>query len=182
MECILILLIRKPHIIFLVEIFEAKQGSNWNSFSLSSYNIYIYIIYTNDSAVNVMILTMHFLIAVYIHLKCLQETLCSFMLFLILLLLATMTIYSKHVLHVLSNDVYIVANRPGMAGTVPDFGALSRRCPGRGKIPTMSRNLRSPSASTRLDGHCSPTVSSLVLFDTHNAVLRQFLAENLRLN
>ena len=63
----------------------------------------------------------------------------------------------------------IVANRPGMAGTVPDIWALSRRCPGRGKIPTMSRNLRSPSASTRLDGHCSPTVSSLVLFDTHNA-------------
>ena len=38
----------------------------------------------------------------------------------------------------------------------------------------MSRNLRSPSDSTRLDGHCSPAVSSLVLFDTHNAALRQF--------
>ena len=35
----------------------------------------------------------------------------------------------------------IVANRPGMAATVPEVWALSRRCPGRGKIAIMSRNL-----------------------------------------
>ena len=35
----------------------------------------------------------------------------------------------------------IVANRPGMAGTVPEVWALSRQCPGRGKIAIMSRNL-----------------------------------------
>ena len=33
----------------------------------------------------------------------------------------------------------IVANRPGMAGTVLEFWALSRWCPGWGKIPMMSR-------------------------------------------
>ena len=37
--------------------------------------------------------------------------------------------------------IFIVANRPGMAGTVPGVWALSRRCPGRGKIAIMSRNL-----------------------------------------
>ena len=32
------------------------------------------------------------------------------------------------------NVQHIVGNRPGMAGTVPDVWALSRRCLGRGKI------------------------------------------------
>ena len=36
---------------------------------------------------------------------------------------------------------FIVANRPGTAETVPDVLALSRRCPGRGKIVIMSLNL-----------------------------------------
>ena len=36
---------------------------------------------------------------------------------------------------------FIVANRPGTAETVPDVLALSRCCPGRGKIVIMSLNL-----------------------------------------
>ena len=85
------MLIRKPHVIFLVEVFEAKQGSN---------SRYI-ILYTNDSAVNIMILTMHFF-AVYIHLKCLQEMLSSIMPY----YFAAVS-YNDY-----SNDVYIYIMKP----------------------------------------------------------------------
>ena len=70
----------------------------------------------------------------------------------------------------------IVANRPGMAGTVPEFWALSRwytGCPGIYTHLALRLSLAWMAAAVSI-------VSSLVLFDTHKAtkaVRRHFLAE-----
>ena len=56
--------------------------------------------------------------------------------------------------NVTSSSLYlsmsIVANRPGMAGTVPEFWPLSWWCLSWGKIPKMSQNLCAPCTFTHL--------------------------------
>ena len=70
----------------------------------------------------------------------------------------------------------IVANRPGMAGTVPEFWALSRwypGCPGIYAHLALRLSLAYMAAAVSI-------VSSSVLFDTHKAtkaVRRHFLAD-----
>ena len=49
--------------------------------------------------------------------------------------------WESYAVRVLLSMYYnIVANRPGMAGTVPEFGPVSRLCPGLPDMVAMSRN------------------------------------------
>ena len=80
---------------------------------------------------------------------------------------------------------YIVANRPGMAGTVPVVCALSRLCPGRGKIVLLSRNFSSAAQTlTFLTSRalCNLDHSSIVVLMAMKSLITAVWTSNLLMN
>ena len=79
----------------------------------------------------------------------------------------------------------IVANRPGMAGTVPVVCALSRLCPGRGKIVLMSRNFSSAAQTLTflaLRALCNIDHSSIVVLMAMKSLITAVWTSNLLMN